>query len=374
MKIIKALLKIFAVGIILIAFIAAGIAIYMEFYGKQLLEAKLSDVLGAKLKFSGVSLDLSKYSVNFRGFTIPAEIGFENKAIFHAEKFILVFDKGKFEKEKKIAISEVIIDKGVFDIERNQKGIFNMAGFGNSQYSHKETGIAWAGENIMPIYNFAKNARRLLVKNSAVNFKDYYISQQPYAVTCRNFAADIRMAPENEPLHGLIPVSFKLSLEIPKGAAPAGAPGAVFMEGNAAVYKNKVDTEFAIDTQDIDVMQFLLYFNNYTPFTFYGGEFDSNTKVAMHNNVLNSPTTMVWRRLNLAIDQGRENTSFLEASVKKLVPYLTSGAGEITFDFVIKGSVENPEVGIGPKVKMAIGMSVMDEVGDILQQLQKLKR
>lgn len=374
MKIIKTIFKTLFVGILLIVVIAAAIAVYMEFYGKQLLEAKLSSILGTKLKFKGFSLDISKYSVSFKGFTIPREVGFESRSVFSAEKFIVLLNKEKFEREKKITISEIIVEKGVFNIERNEQGIFNIADSGREEYPKDERGLAYAqGESSgasLPIYNFAKNVKRLLIKNSRVNFKDRYISSEPYLINCSSFNANITTAPENEASYGSIPMKYKLSLKIPRGSRASE----VSLEGNAAVYKEKVDTELTMEARDIDVMQLLPYFNNYTPFTFYGGEFDSDTKAAMHNNTLNCLTTMAWHNLDLAVDQGRENTTFLEASVKKLAPYLTSGGGETIFDFVIKGPLDKPEMGIGPKVKMAIGMSMMDEVSDILQRLQKLKK
>ena len=87
--------------------------------------------------------------------------------------------------------------------------------------------------------------------------------------------------------------------------------------------------------------------------------------------MLNSLTMMVFHKLKLETDPEKKNTEFLQVAVNKLEPYLTSGNGEIIFDFIIKGPVEKPSVSIGPKVKIAIGMAVMEEVIKQLQRMQK---
>ena len=43
------------------------------------------------------------------------------------------------------------------------------------------------------------------------------------------------------------------------------------------------------------------------------------------------------------------------------------------FDFVIKGDANNPEIGMGPQVKFAIGRVAIEELGNFLQQLQKMQ-
>ncbi len=82
---------------------------------------------------------------------------------------------------------------------------------------------------------------------------------------------------------------------------------------------------------------------------------------------------MVFHKLNIAVDPSKENAQFLEASVNRLVPYLMSGAGEINFDFVIKGSAYNPEIGLGPQVKFAIGRVAIEELSNFIQQIQNIK-
>lgn len=375
MKIFKTFIKISLVVILLIVIITGSIALYMKFFGKQLIQDRLGELIGRKLEFESMSWDLSKAEVNFKGFTIPEEIDFENKTFLNAEKFSVILDKNKFDKEKKIVINELIVEKAMLNIERNKKGKFNVSNLGSKKSKiqtknskNKASGIAYAAESASnPVYNFVKNVKKLTIKNSVINFKDYYIPNGPCSATLKDLSVNVSSSPDNEKSSGSIPVQYNLSLKI-EGKE---RDGALSVAGGAACYKTRVDTELNIDTEHIDIMQFLPYFEHLTPFIFHEGVFSSNTKIACHNNMLNSLTTMVFHRLRLETDPDKENTEFLQVAVNKLEPYLTSGSGEIIFDFVIKGPVEKPSVGIGPKVKTAIGMAVMDEVIRQLQNMQK---
>jgi len=125
-----------------------------------------------------------------------------------------------------------------------------------------------------------------------------------------------------------------------------------------------------LDTSNVDLMQFLPYFESYTPFSFREGLFSSHTTFEMHNNMISSPTTMVFHKLSLLVGPGMENAQFFTTSVNKLVPYLTSGSGEIVFDFIINGPVQSPQANLGPRVKQAVGMAAMEELGRMLQQFK----
>lgn len=371
---VKSILKIFLLGLLLVVVVVAGVSIYMKFYGNSLIEKQLSQILGTKIKFSGIAPDLKKYSINFTGFSIPSEVGFASRTVFNADRFVLVLDKEKFEKEKKLVINEAIIEKGTFNIERNKQGIFNISCLPAPAGPAAGPGVAYADEPAgnapIPFYNFAKSVKRVIVKKSVVNFRDYYISKEPLTVTCANFYTDIRMSPEEEPARGAIPVKYEVSFDIPR----SGGTGQFFLRGEAAIHQDRVDTEAFMDTKYIDVMQFLPYFRKATPFYFYEGQFSSTTTIAIHNRTVKSVTTMLFQRLRLEADPQKSNASFLQVSVNKLIPYLTSGKGEVIFDFEINGPLEHPEVSLGPNVKGAIGMVVIDEFGKIFQQLQKLNK
>ena len=367
MKIIKILFKIFIISAIITAIVTAGIALYMKLYGKSVLQDTLSKLIGSDIKYESLSLNLKEYKVNFKGFTILDKINFD-KDILNAERVALVLNKEKFNKEKKIAIEEIIIKKGVLNIERNRKGIFNL-----SYNTPKKTigigAVAYADtpQKSEKLYNFAKTIKKVTIENSIINFKDYFISREPFAIICNNVNLDVKCGQKPDPQTGSISTVIALDFKIQNRDYENSE---VFFNANMAVYKNKVDMDTALQTEYIDLVRFLPYFEKYTPFSFTYGLFSSYTNFEIHNNIIRSLTTMTFHRLRLRVDRGKENTQFLEASVDRLVPYLTSGSGKIIFDFVMEGPVDNPHLGIGPRVKNAIGMVAIEELGKILQQMQ----
>lgn len=370
MKVIKVVLKIFIVSILLIAILITSISLYIKFYGKNLIMDALSNMLGVRVKFENISLNLDEYAINFKGFSIPSEISFEKETVFDAEKFSLVLNRDKLKEEGRVVFEKLIIKKGVLNIVRNHKGVFNIS-YHPPEKDDYRSGIAYADQPAATIdlYNLAKNVKGIYIQDSIINFKDHYLPRGPIAVRCDNFGVTLVSELKEKSLSNFIPMKFSVGFKIPGKRLT----GDFRLDGDIYVLKDRVDMDIEIDTRSIDVMQFLPYFNNYTPFSFNEGIFSSETKFVVKDNIIDSLTTMVFHRLKLLVDPGKENTRFLEASVNRLAPYLMSRKGEIIFDFVIKGPLENPRIGLGPRVKFAVGLVVAEELSNMLQQLQKLR-
>lgn len=368
MKIFKTLFKILAIGILLIALVIAGVVMYMKFYGKGLLEDALSSAFGSKVKFESISVDIDKYMLNFKNLSILGEIGFDEN-IFNAKEFTVVLDEERLRKDKKVIFERIIVEKGTLNIERNSDGVFNVSYNRPAAPRRYKASVAYADSpDVNSMYNFAKSVKRFVVKDSVIKFKDYYISRTPFDITCDNFNLDV--VSDNISSSGSIPVKCTLSFGIPNNKYRNSG---FSLEASAAAYKNMTDMDTLIKTNNIDLMQFLPYFERYTPFSFNEGVFSSTTKFKMRNNTVDSLTTMVLHRLNLIIDPGMQNAKFLEASVNKLAPYLMSGEGDAIFDFVIKGPMDNLRIGLGPQVKFAVGMVMVEEIGNLIQQIQKFQ-
>ena len=196
---------------------------------------------------------------------------------------------------------------------------------------------------------------------------DYHVPRGPFEITCDDFDVTITSNPEEESVRNAIPMMWAIAFAIPS----EGGRGKIVLHADAWVLKNRVDIDAKIYAEHIDLMQFLPYFNSYTPFSFREGVFSSTTELKVTDNTVDSLTTMIFHRLKFLIDRGMENAQFLETSVNKLAPYLMSGKGEIVFDFVIKGPLGDLRTGVGPRVKFAIGLAVMDEVGKALQRFSR---
>jgi len=131
--------------------------------------------------------------------------------------------------------------------------------------------------------------------------------------------------------------------------------------------------ELQAGTGNIDLRLFQPYFQRNTPFSFQSGRFGSQTNFNMHDGVIDSLTTMQVSDLRMRINPHAPNASFLQISINRLSPYLRSGQNLI-FDFTMTGDARKPQFSAGPRVKYAIGMVVMEEVGKAIAQIQQLSQ
>jgi hypothetical protein len=365
----KKVAKLFAICALAMAVIIASIALSMKLFGKDLLKGFLSGMFGREVSFESISVNLDESRANFRGFGIVSEIGFE-KDVFNAEKVTVMIDGERFQKDRTIRFDEIFIRKGILNIERNENGAFNIVNLKRPVVQDARPAAHAEKQKKKGLYDFAQRVKKVTIEDSIITFKDTYVPRGPFDITCERFHLTFISGQEPDPDTGYIPVTLNVEFRIPN---ERHADGNVSLDARIASYEDKTDMDAKLATSYIDLMRFLPYFESYTPFSFRSGIFSSDTHFEIHERMVRGPTTMVFHRLDLLVDPGMERAAFLTTSVDRLVPYLQSSQGEIVFDFFVEGPIENPKIGIGPKVKFAIGMLVIEELGNLFGQLQNLQ-
>ncbi len=364
MRIIKILLKTFAVLIIVSALFAAGVAVLVRTRWKPTVERFLSDTLGVGVRFEGAALNLREYTLTIRGLKILSGAGFDRNT-FYGERCTLMLDKDAYDKEERFLVKEVIIEGGELSLERDKKGRWNIeraglpdAGFGPG------TAYAAGSGSAAPLYTFVKSVKKVSIRGSSIFFKDKYVPGGPFEMTFYDFGLKFDSEEGFESVYGYIPIKAEADFNIKNSG---NRDSAVSMRGRIAAYPDNTAIDMTVVASYVDLMQFLPYFESYTPFSFNSGLFSSTTELSIKGNTIDSYTTMLFHKLNLLIGKGMENSQFLETSVNKLAPYLMS-RGEILFDFTVKGPVDNPKADLGPKVKAAMTALFMDGIGNALRQ------
>ena len=367
----KTKVKRFFIAVLLLFFVLAAAAfLFLKIFGKGILETVLSDMLGTKIKFNSFSMNLVENTFYFGGLSLPAGPNFGNRPVFSAAKFTVILDREALENDRKIVIERIVIENGILYIERNKKGAFNIA-YNAADERRPKGGMAYT-DTPKPggLYKFASNVRRLSIKNSAVEFKDYYIYEVPFTVSCVNFDLDFDAGKKVTHPSEWIPVRCRAGFAIPGNRY--AREGGVFLDASIAIYKFMMDVEITAETDHVDITQFFPYLEKYTPFSVNEGLFSSTTNFRMHNNVINSLTTMIFHRLNLIVEPDKQNAEFLQTTANRLLPYLTADTGEIIFDFVMEGPADDPKIDLGPQVRRALGLLTSGTVSRVLQQLQGL--
>ena len=366
MKIFRILFKTFIVLILISLILTAGVAVFVAYRWKPMVEQFLSDTLGVGIKFSGVAVNLEEYSLTVRDLKVLSGKGFERHTFF-GERCTLMIDKNIFDEEQRIFVKEMIIERGVLNLERNSKGAWNIdrADFSKADYGRGTAYAARAGEDA-PLYTFVNSIKKISIRDSQILFKDKHVPMGLFEMAFYDFDFEFDSEKEFESVYGYIPIKVEMDFTIENNQY---RDSEIHLEANIAAYKGKTDMDAAITTSYIDLMQFLPYFDSYTPFSFQNGLFSSTTELSFKDNMIDSLTTMIFHKLKLLIDEGMENADFLKTSVNRLAPYLMS-RGEIVFDFVIKGPVDNLKAGIGPRVKYAMGIIAIEEFNKVIKTLR----
>jgi len=385
---IPGILKFFIIFVIVLVILAGvlvgGTALFVKFYGKTMLEGFLSDRLEMKVKFKAVSFDVQKYTVSLRDLAL-AEPGIATHAFFKAGKVTVALDGEQLKKDRKIFVDRIDVTGAHISIERDKHGRITLARrvspsvIARSKATKQSPGVAYAQTTPSPIafYKLARNIRRLVIKDSTVEFKDHEVYEVPYTTRIVGLNADIyrgvleklRMTPQQSEV-GSIPLACIVSFTLPSDKYGRGE---VFAMANVNLYKFMMDVEMIAETKNIDIMQFFPYFSKYTPFSVNEGVFSSRTDFVMRNNYINSYTKMSFRRLSFVVEKGMQNARFLTSTVSQIEPYLTSKGGNVIFDFIITGPTEALKPDFGPIVKSAIGAITQDKMRQVMSAISGLQ-
>jgi len=372
MKFLKALARFFIFSSLLMAIIIGSIAIYMNLYGSAQIKKAFSELAGARVEFRSVALNLNKAAASFRGITIASQVGFDSN-VFNADTLTVAINKEKLEKEKKVVFDSVYANGAKLYIIRNSAGVLNISLPNINTAKLKEPvpgqeNLAYAAEpgSKNPLYDLLKNLRNVRIDDSSIVFEDHFKMEKSYKIWCDKLSAEIISRDTGS---GYLATTVVMNLTIPQVREGNGWLG---MKASMAVYPLVTDMELTAETNNIELPIFTPYLQRNAPFYFRSGRFSSKTDFRAHAGDIDSLTTMYISNMNLRVNPYDSNAQFLHVSINRLAPYLLSG-NEIVFDFVIKGNVSNPQFGIGPKVKYALGMVAMEEVAKVIQQIQNLQ-
>lgn len=372
MRFLKIVFKIFIVSAILAAVSIGSIAVYMRFYGAAHMKKALSELVGAQVEFKSVALNLNKAAASFRGITIANQLGFE-KNVFNADTLTVGLNKEKLEKERKAVFDSIFLKGAKLYVIRNPAGVLNIslpnvktAMLNEPLLSLESVAHAEEAGSKNPFYDLLKNIRNIRIEDSSIAFEDHFKMTKPYTIWCDKISAEIISRETNT---GYLATTLVGNLILPQMQGGNGWAG---VKASMAVYPDVTNIELTAETRNIDLSIFLPYFQRNTPFYFRSGRFSSRTDFRMHGGSIDSLTTMNIYNMNLKINPYDPNAQFLHVSINRLAPYLMSG-NNIVFDFVMKGDIRNPQFGVGPKVKYAIGMVAMEEVAKVIGQIQSMR-
>lgn len=342
----------------------------LKLYGKTILENALTNLLDIKIQFNDLQIDIKNYSGQITGINISPKNN-PDKPLFYIDRFYMRLDKDSLLQKKDFVVEEIIIDKAIINITRdetNQISILKIKPIDNLKKPQEIVTV----NNSKPTVNkptdyceYISKIKKVSFTNSIVTFTDNFVANGPVYVKADEVNLEFNVGPKEELS---IPINLNLTLNIPQDYLPAAGVG-VSLKGK--VYPNNINYDINIETKGFNIIPFNPYFKAYAPFYFVSGVFNSSTQFYNIAQNINALTTMVFEELNLVIKPGMEGNQFLETSINKLAPYLQSGSGGLIFDFVIAGTFSHPQFGIGPQVQTALGLAVMNEVNNFIRYIPR---
>jgi len=351
---------------IVIALIIIGMvfAVAVNILRKPGIERLLSASLGVSVEFTDVDLNLEEYTVEIRGLEILSGKEFKKNTLY-AERCAMTIDKNAYVKEKRFLVKEITMEDGRLSLERSARGAWNIADITLAK-AECDSGSAYAAgpAGAAPLYALVTNVAKINVTNFTILISDNCAPGGPFKTDLYDFNLKLDSERELESVYGHIPVKFTIDFKIKNNDY---RDSEVLMQGKFSAYPGGTAVDAVITMSYVDIMKFQPYFGSNMPFSFTNGLFSSTTNLSLRDNNVDSSTTVLFHKVNLLINEGMENASFLETEINKLVPYLMS-RGEILFDFFIKGPVNAPEMGVGPGTRAAMNAYFMEGVNKALSQ------
>jgi len=127
-----------------------------------------------------------------------------------------------------------------------------------------------------------------------------------------------------------------------------------------------------LELSDVNITTFEPYYDKYSPLVFTKGKCSGTLVFDFDNGDIGSTNDVRFSDLSFTIKPGYENAAFWQTTVQDLARYLTSSAGDVYFDFKMKGPMAKPRFYLGPRAKKALTAMTFDQVsGAIANALQQ---
>jgi hypothetical protein len=123
------------------------------------------------------------------------------------------------------------------------------------------------------------------------------------------------------------------------------------------------------EIQGVEITQFKPYYDPYIPIVITQGWCSGTLVFDFDRGNIGSMNTLVLQRFRFAQKkEGQGSSSWQPDTIPRMIEYLRSSPDEITFDFKIKGTMQDPKFYPGDHVKKAITAMTVDTISDALKQ------
>lgn len=368
MKVLKLILYFFALILIL--------AVLLFFIGRHRIidygiRFFVKRTLPEYVEIKNFNIDIEKGSLFIKGIKIKNPNGFKSRYLLEADSLTIFFDGLSKLSSGKFLIKDIELSSPIIYIIRADNGITNIEYFLKTLGKRNPVSGVTISSKISAFITFlffpnidlnyiTKDEIPFMIKEGGIIFEDYYNFKEPYKSSILNLKADGAFNLKDK-FRGLSGIRMELN---------------GIVNGNKDEYitwnmESKFEDEWrykisnTLNIDNLNLPHFEPYYDKFSPFIFKKAFVRGNIIFNLDNGNIGSTNEL--RFYNFVIEKREEfSNSFLwDVNIEDLYTYFASESGEIVFDFKIKGTLEEPKLYMGSKVKKALTRMAVDKIADI---------
>ena len=368
--------KIGIILLILVLLAAAGVYVFRFEIFQVSAEKIIKDNLPSYIFVDKIDFDLEKETMKVSGIGIKNPAGYGDRYLASIDSVLCDYRmKGRSILDG-IEITDISAEGVLIKVERLSGGKMNvnemdtvMSSGGDKgsargdadKTSSKTSGEKSAGK--FDITRLIKLTETVKVRSGKLIFLDEDLpGPSLYRLTIDNITSDI---------------TLKLTKDY-RGVEMVGSRGTGNINGDLLQSVNWVVSldprtpaltmSNRLEPSNVEIKLLEPYYDKYSPVTIERGRFSGTLVFDFDNGNIGSMNTVTLSDLVFRQKTDFRGAMFWDAAIPDIIKYLQSSPGQLTFDFKIKGNMENPKFYPGPVVKAAIQNMAIDKISELIQK------
>jgi len=327
-----------------------------------------------------IIFDLKDNRVEVKDFRVKNPPGYQQKYLASIDKITCDYKRKGDNILDGIEVTNIEAQGPTINIERLKNGRMNInemdtvmeksaaeeAGPAEKAPAPKEEKKkAVSGKDKRNISDIVKLPKDINLTNGKVVFLDKAAASRPYMLTFDDVNGVIEL--------GLSDDYTKVSNVSSTGKGILNSDNSQKVKWNVSLDPTKQNLTMSsrIEPEGIDLTLIRPYYDKFSPIYIEKGTFSGTLVFDFDNGNIGSMNTVNLRNLVFKEKENFGGAQYWQAVIPELIKYLQSSPREITFDFTIKGDMNNPSFNIGPITRKALQSMVVDKIVDAISGEEK---
>ncbi|MBU1083502.1 MAG: DUF748 domain-containing protein, partial [Candidatus Omnitrophica bacterium] len=362
--------------VLLLVAVAAGAALYVNRNRILSLSADtvIRKILPDYISVENILLDGDQGKLTLEGVKVDNPKGFRDKFLAEAGKVVCLYVLKGENILGGIKVTEVSAEDLRVNVQRLADGRINvnemgslMAGPENDvpkTVSKKKDAELKKTSVKMDISSMLSFPGTILIRNGEIAFLDMKVRSGGYRLTLDGINGKLDLGLSKD-YSSVLSVSTEGSGRV-EGDTAQQAKWKVSFDPT----QKELTMSSRLEVSDIDLTLLTPYYDRYSPIVVSKGSFSGELVFDFDRGNIGSANTLVIKGLEFREKgSGGWAGQWQNDVIPEIIRYLGSSSGDITFDFRIKGTMEDPVFYPGPYVKEAIKGMLVDKITGAIKGL-----